>query len=240
MTQKIGMVSVVIPTLNEAGSILETVTTIEKELAYPKEIIVVDGNSTDGTREKIKDTNCRLIIEPRRGYGIALRTGMKQAKGDVVVMVDGDGTYEVRHINLLLETMIKNNAEMCLATRMYDPNKAMGLMNFVANKIMTFCFNMLFMQFLSDTQSGFRAMSRSAIEQVEWHEKDMAFATEMLVKFAKKGFKMVEVPSVYRSRKYGKTKLRKIKSGVEIFTTMFRGFMERKYLWKRLRNWPTI
>jgi glycosyltransferase involved in cell wall biosynthesis len=240
MTQKIGMVSVVIPTLNEAGSILETVTTIEKELAYPKEIIVVDGNSTDGTKEIVKDTNCRLIIEPRRGYGIALRTGMKQAKGDVVVMVDGDGTYEVRHINLLLDAMIRSDAEMCLATRMFDPNKAMGLMNFVANKIMTFFFNMLFMQFLSDTQSGFRAISHSAIEKVELNVDDMAFATEILVQFAKKGFKMVEVPSVYRSRKYGKTKLRKIKSGVEIFTTMFRGFMERKYLWKRLRNWPEI
>jgi glycosyltransferase involved in cell wall biosynthesis len=240
MTQKIGMVSVVIPTLNEAGSILETVTTIEKELAYPKEIIVVDGNSTDGTKEIVKDTNCRLIIEPRRGYGIALRTGMKQAKGDVVVMVDGDGTYEVRHINLLLDAMIRSDAEMCLATRMYDPNKAMGLMNFVANKIMTFFFDMLFMQFLSDTQSGFRAISHSAIEKVELNVDDMAFATEILVQFAKKGFKMVEVPSVYRSRKYGKTKLRKIKSGVEIFTTMFRGFMERKYLWKRLRNWPEI
>jgi hypothetical protein len=54
----------------------------------------------------------------------------------------------------------------------------------------------------------------------------MAFATEMLVEFAKKGFKMVEVPSVYKSRKYGKTKLRKVKSGVEIFTTMVRGLIK--------------
>ena len=59
MTSKIEMVSVVIPTLNEAGNILDAVTTIDKELTYPKEIIVVDGNSTDGTREIIKDTNCR-------------------------------------------------------------------------------------------------------------------------------------------------------------------------------------
>jgi len=218
------MVSVVIPTLNEAGNILEAITTIQKELAYPKEIIVVDGNSTDGTIKIVKDTNiCQLIIEPRRGYGIALRTGMKQAKGDIVVMVDGDGTYEVKHINRLLDTMVKNDAELCLATRMYDPNKAMGLMNFIGNKIITFCFDFLFSQFLSDTQSGFRAISHSAIEKVDLDQDDMAFATEMLVEFAKKRFKMVEVPSTYKSRKYGKTKMRKIKSGIEIFSTMVRG-----------------
>ena len=224
MTSKVEMVSVVIPTLNEAGNILEAITTIQKELAYPKEIIVVDGNSTDGTIKIVKDTNlCRLIIEPRRGYGIALRTGIKQAKGDIVVMVDGDGTYEVKHINRLLDTMVKNDAEMCLATRMYDPNKAMGLMNFIGNKIITFCFDFLFSQFLSDTQSGFRAISHSAIKKVDLDQDDMAFATEMLVEFAKKRFKIVEVVSTYKSRKYGKTKMRKIKSGIEIFATMVRG-----------------
>jgi glycosyltransferase involved in cell wall biosynthesis len=227
MTSKVDMVSVVIPTLNEAGNILEALITIEKDLAYPKEIIVVDGDSTDGTKEIVKDTSfCRLIIEPRRGYGIALKTGMKKAKGNIIVMVDGDGTYEVKHINMLLEKMVKSDAELCLATRMYDPNKAMGLMNFVGNKLITFCYDMLYGQFLSDTQSGFRAISRSAIEKVKLDEDDMAFATEMLVEFAKKGFKMVEVPSVYKSRKYGKTKLRKVKSGVEIFTTMVRGLIK--------------
>ena len=220
------MVSVIIPTLNEAGNILEALTTIQKELAYPNEIIVVDGNSTDGTIQKVKDTKCRLIIEPRRGYGLALRTGMKRAKGDVIVMVDGDGTYEVKHINRILRKMLKNDAEMCLATRMYDPNKAMGLMNFVANKVMTFCFNILYKQNLSDSQSGFRAISHAAIEKVELNQDDMAFATEILVEFAKKGFKMIEIPTVYKPRKYGRTKLRKLKSGIEIFTTLVRGLTE--------------
>src|SRR5512139_660352 len=110
------MVSVVIPTLNEAGNILEAITTLEKELTWPKEIIVVDGNSTDGTIRIVKDTNlCKLIIEPRRGYGIALRTGFKHAKGDILVMVDGDGTYEFKHLNLLLERMTESDAELALA-----------------------------------------------------------------------------------------------------------------------------
>src|SRR3990172_7173480 len=150
MTTKVEMVSVVIPTLNEAGNILEAVNTIQQELAYPKEIIVVDGNSTDGTIQLVK------------------------------------------HINRLLDEMIKNDAEMCLATRMYDPKKAMGLTNFIGNKVITWCFDFFYKQFLSDSQSGFRAISHASLEKVELKEDDMAFATEMLVEFAKKGFKMVE------------------------------------------------
>ena len=223
MTSKVEMVSVVIPTLNEAGNIREALETLDRELAYPKEIIVVDGNSTDGTIEIVKDTNCKLIIEPRRGYGVALRTGMKAAKGDVVIMVDGDGTYEVKHVNRLLQRLVETDAEMCLATRMYDPDKAMGLMNFVGNKIITFCFNMLYKQNLSDTQSGFRAISHSALEKLDFKETDMAFATEMLAKFAKKGFRMVEVPSSYKIRKYGKTKLKPFSTGIEIFATILKG-----------------
>ncbi len=237
MTSNVEMVSVVIPTLNEAGTIGDILTRIHKEVAYPKEIIVVDGDSTDGTKEIVKDTNfCRLIIEPRRGYGIALRTGINRAKGNIVVMVDGDGTYEVGHINMLLNRMIECDADLCMATRMYDPNKAMGLMNFVGNKVITFCFDLLYGEFLSDTQSGFRAIAHEAIDKVKFHEDDMSFATEMLVKFAKEDLKMVEVPSTYKSRKYGRTKLRKFKSGIEIFTTMFKGILHKEFVWKRLKT----
>jgi glycosyltransferase involved in cell wall biosynthesis len=238
MTSKVELVSIVIPTLNEAGNILEAVTTIEKELAYPKEIIVVDSNSTDGTTEIVKDTNfCKLIIEPKLGYGVALKTGMKNAKGNIIVMVDGDGTYEVRHINRLLSRMIEKDADMVLATRMYDPNKAMGLMNFIGNKVITFFYDFFFSQFLSDTQSGFRAISHDAIDRVELKEGDMAFATEMLVKFAKEGFNMVEVPTTYKARKYGKTKLKKFKSGIEIFSTIFRGLLDADTIRTCQKHW---
>jgi glycosyltransferase involved in cell wall biosynthesis len=238
MTSKVELVSIVIPTLNEAGNILEAVTTIEKELAYPKEIIVVDSNSTDGTTEIVKDTSfCKLIIEPNLGYGVALKTGMKNAKGNIIVMVDGDGTYEVRHINRLLSRMIEKDADMVLATRMYDPNKAMGLMNFIGNKVITFFYDFFFSQFLSDTQSGFRAISHDAIDRVELKEGDMAFATEMLVQFAKEGFNMVEVPTTYKARKYGKTKLKKFKSGIEIFSTIFRGLLDADTIRTCQKHW---
>ncbi len=185
MTSKVELISVVLPTLNEAGTILEAINTIDKDLSYPKEIIVVDGNSTDGTIEIVKDTNlCKLIIEPRRGYGVALRTGMKNAKGNIIVMVDADGTYEFKHINRLVSRMLEKDADMVLATRMYDPKKAMGFLNFLGNKVITFSFDFFYSQFLSDSQSGFRAISHEAIDNVKLKEADMAFATEMLIQFA--------------------------------------------------------
>jgi len=229
MTSKVEMVSVVIPTLNEAGTIKAAIDTIDKYVMYPKEIIIVDSNSTDGTIEIVKDTNrCRLIIEPRRGYGIALRTGIKNAKGNIIIMVDADGTYEFKHIDLLINRMLEKDADMVLATRMYDPNKAMGFLNFLGNKVITLTYDFFYSQFLSDSQSGFRAISHEAIDKVKLKETDMAFATEMLIQFAREGYNMVEIPTTYKPRIYGKTKLKPFKSGIEIFTTIFKGFLDAK------------
>ena len=229
MTSKVEMVSVVIPTLNEAGTIKAAIDTIDKYVMYPKEIIIVDSNSTDGTIEIVKDTNlCRLIIEPRRGYGIALRTGIKNAKGNIIIMVDADGTYEFKHIDLLINRMLEKDADMVLATRMYDPNKAMGFLNFLGNKVITSTYDFFYSQFLSDSQSGFRAISHEAIDNVKLKETDMAFATEMLIQFAREGYNMVEIPTTYKPRVYGKTKLKPFKSGIEIFTTIFKGFLDAK------------
>ncbi len=229
MTSKVEMVSVVIPTLNEAGTIKAAIDTIDKYVMYPKEIIIVDSNSTDGTIEIVKDTNrCRLIIEPRRGYGIALRTGIKNAKGNIIIMVDADGTYEFKHIDLLINRMLEKDADMVLATRMYDPNKAMGFLNFLGNKVITSTYDFFYSQFLSDSQSGFRAISHEAIDNVKLKETDMAFATEMLIQFAREGYNMVEIPTTYKPRTYGKTKLKPFKSGIEIFTTIFKGFLDAK------------
>jgi len=229
MTSKVEMVSVVIPTLNEAGTIIEAIDTIDRYVSYPKEIIIVDGNSTDGTLEKVKDCErCRLIVEPRRGYGIALRTGMKAAKGNILIMVDADGTYEFKHIDRLVNRLIEKDADMVLATRMYDPHKAMGLLNFLGNKVITFTYDFFYSQFLSDSQSGFRAIDRRKYDSVKFKETDMPFATEMLIRFAREGYNMVEIPTTYKARTYGKTKLRPFESGIRIFTTIFKGFLDAK------------
>ncbi|MCS7124298.1 MAG: glycosyltransferase family 2 protein [Candidatus Bathyarchaeota archaeon] len=225
---KVNMVSFVIPTLNEAGTIAHIIETIRREVKYPHEIIVVDGNSTDETQDVVRKLNCcRLIIEPKRGYGVALNTGIKHARGDVVVIVDGDGTYEIRDVNLLVDSLLKENAELCLGARMnglYE--KSMDITNYIGNKLITFVFNLLYKQKLVDSQSGFRAIKRSALEEVKLSEEDMAFATEMLIKFAKRGFKIIEVSTTYKPRIYGKSKLKRVRAGLEIFKVLIRGIKD--------------
>ena len=104
--------------------------------------------------------------------------------------------------------------------------KSMDVTNYVGNRIITFVFNLLYRQKLTDSQSGFRAIKRSALEKIKLSEKDMAFATEMLVKFARKGFKIIEVSTTYKPRIYGKSKLRRIKAGLEIFKVLVRGIRD--------------
>lgn len=225
---KINMVSIVIPTLNEAGTIGHTIETIRREVKYPHEIIVVDGNSVDETQEIVRRFNpCQLIVEPRRGYGVAIKTGIRHAKGDVIVIVDGDGTYELKDVNLLVDSLLKENAELCLGARMnglYE--KSMDITNYIGNKLITFAFNILYKQKLVDSQSGFRAIKRSALEKIDFSEGDMAFATEMLVKFARKGFRIIEVSTTYKPRIYGRSKLKRIKAGLEIFKVLIRGIKD--------------
>lgn len=221
---EIRMVSIVIPTLNEAGTIGETIRAIRESIEYPYEIIVVDGGSSDGTQEIVKRNNCKLIVEPKRGYGRALKCGIKHAKGDIIVMVDGDGTYEVRDINRLISALINEKAALCLGARrgcLLD--HAMDFTNYFGNKLITFLFNLLYRRRLMDTQSGFRAIRHSALDKIEFKEEDMAFATEMLVHFAKRGFRIVEVPTIYKPRKYGKSKLKRVKAGIEILNVLLKG-----------------
>lgn len=103
--------------------------------------------------------------------------------------------------------------------------KSMDLMDYLGNKVVTFLFNILYNQRLKDIQSGFRATWRSTIEKYEFNAGDMAFATERLIKVAQNGHKVVKVPTRYKPRAYGETKLKKLDSGLEIFSVLLKGIV---------------
>jgi hypothetical protein len=105
------------------------------------------------------------------------------------------------------------------------------------NKVITFWFDFFYAKILSDSQSGFRAISHQAIKSVELKETDMAFATEMLMQFAREGYTMFEIPTTYKHRSYGKTKLKPFKSGIQIFSTIFKGILDAQTIRQCQKNW---
>jgi len=217
------LVSVVIPALNEAGTIERVIEQLKRISPYPTEIIVVDGGSYDGTQERALNGGAKIIFDRRPGYGRAIRTGLEHATGEAVVVIDADGTYRVEDLPRLLSLLIEGKADIALASRLGGtilPGAMEGL-NYVGNRMFAFIYDLLFRMRLKDTQTGFRALSRRALEVISLTEDGMPISTEILVQAAKRSLRIVEIPSLYRPRTgESKTKLRPFRDGLKILRTM--------------------
>lgn len=111
-------ISVVIPALNEAKTFRKVIRDLKNSSSYNTQIIVVDGHSNDGTEKIVKEENADFVSEPRTGYGRAIKTGIHHAKGNIVVIIDADDTYEARHIDKLVQPLLENQADVYLASRL--------------------------------------------------------------------------------------------------------------------------
>jgi len=220
------IVSVVIPASKEGKTIRKVIKEIKGSATYKTQIIIVDGFSNDGTEEIAKEENVEFVMEPRLGYGRAIRTGLDHVKGDIIVIIDADGTYEACDINRLFIPLLKEEADVCLASRIGGTllPGAMPSVNFVGNRIFTWLYNIIHRQHLSDTQTGFRAITKKASERLELRVDGMGISTAMLTQAAKKGLRIAEFPTTYKPRNdHSKSKLNRFKAGCEIFSILLSG-----------------
>jgi glycosyltransferase involved in cell wall biosynthesis len=219
-------ISVIIPAFREGKTIREVIKEIKESTPYQTQIIVVDGCSNDGTEEITKEENVEMIAEPRRGYGRAIRTGLDHGNGDIIVIIDADNTYEARDINRLISPLLKDEVDVCLASRIGGtifPGAMQGT-NYVGNRVFTLLFNQLYRQKVSDTQTGFRAMTKKALKSLDLREDGMGISTAILTQAAKKGLKIAEVPTTYKPRNnHSKSKLNRLKAGYDIFRILLFG-----------------
>ena len=107
-------ISVVIPTLNEACGIAETIGLVPK---ITDEIVVVDGNSNDGTREIAAKAGAKVVLEERRGYGRAFKTGFEHATGSIIATADGDGTYPIEMLEEVTKHLLDNELDFISCAR---------------------------------------------------------------------------------------------------------------------------
>jgi glycosyltransferase involved in cell wall biosynthesis len=198
-------ISVVIPCRNEAGTVGSCVRDALAALeggGYEGEVVVCDNGSTDDSVEVATEAGARVVNQPIRGYGAACLGGMEAAQGDILVLVDGDGTYDLSLLHRFVEP-IRSGYDMVLGTRRNGEMapRSMGKRHkHFLEPVQTALSRRFFNFRISDLRCGFRSIRREALKKLELGATGMEFASEMLVEAAKAGLEPVEVPVNFRPR----------------------------------------
>ncbi|MCE9531610.1 MAG: glycosyltransferase family 2 protein [Planctomycetes bacterium] len=204
------LLSVVIPVYNELNWIQEIVRRVQ-EVPIPKELILIDDYSTDGTRsilmEMEKVPNIRVIYHPHnQGKGAALRTGFQHAKGDVVIVQDADLEYDPAEYPRLLQPIIENRADVVFGSRFIgDNHRVLYFWHYVANKGLTLLSNFFTNLNLTDMETCYKVFKREVLQGITLKSDRFGFEPEITAKIAKKkkpAWRIYEVPISYSGRTY--------------------------------------
>ncbi|MCX7966261.1 MAG: glycosyltransferase family 2 protein [Syntrophorhabdaceae bacterium] len=224
--------SIIVPVFNEKNTIEEVIKRVSS-VAYEKEIIIVDDGSTDGTKtclEEIKKRasqdghgNLKIIFhEKNMGKGAAIRTGLKYATGDIIIIQDADLEYDPKDYPVLLEPILEDKADVVYGSRFLGgPHRVLYFWHYVGNKIITLLSNMFTDLNLTDMETGYKVFRRDAIKDIEIKSNRFGFEPEITAKVAKKGLRVYEVPISYYGRSYEDGKKITWKDGVKaVFTIL--------------------
>jgi glycosyltransferase involved in cell wall biosynthesis len=198
-------ISVIMPSLNEEvtiGSCIREVQEFFNRNQISGEIIVVDS-STDATADIARSMNATVVHPVKLGYGSAYMEGFRHAKGDIIVMMDSDGTYNPFELPKLIEPLQKH-ADLVVGSRFkgtIHPGAMAPLHRYIGNPLLTWVLNFVYHTDYSDAHSGFRAIRREALEKLNLKTGGMEFASEMLAMASIKGLTIDEVPIEYFPRK---------------------------------------
>jgi glycosyltransferase involved in cell wall biosynthesis len=208
-------VSVVIPCLNEAETIAECVTRARAALdegGFDGEVIVVDNGSTDGSGELARAAGAHVVEEPRRGYGSAYLAGLALARGEYIVMVDADLTYDFAEIPRFVQELEKG-AQVVIGNRMADIRPgAMPLLSRLGNPLLSGFLNVLHRTNVHDAHCGMRAVRRDVVPVLNLRTVGMEFASEMVIRATREHLDVREVPIALHPR-VGTSKLSPFRDG---------------------------
>jgi len=212
-------ISVVIPCYNEEDGVREVIGRMPSQV---DEVVVVDNNCTDGTARVAAALGARVVTERTPGYGAAYQTGLRAAGGDVIVTLDGDGTYPPEEIPRLVDALVDRDWEFLSASRfpLSDP-AAMPFSNRVGNWALTVATAVLFLTPLRDSQSGMWVIRRSCLARLNPRSNGMAFSEEIKLEALQRGCRFGEWHIPYGAR-IGEVKLQKWRDGWENLSFLVR------------------
>jgi glycosyltransferase involved in cell wall biosynthesis len=221
-------VNVIIPTLNEAKNIGNIIRRLKRVGCHS--ILVVDGHSTDGTVERAMRLGAETIIQNGHGKGGALREAFQNSclDGDVIVMMDADGSMAPEEIPTFVEA-IEKGAHVVKGSRFLPSGGSEDLtaVRRIGNIILTGVLNFLFFTRYTDLCYGFMAFRKATLDLLSPHlgSEEFEIETEICIKSSTLGFNVVEVPSVERERVHGISNLHTIKDGFKIMSLVLREAM---------------
>ena len=206
--------SIIIPCYNENQTIDKIISKISKSISTYNylnyELIIVDDNSTNGTKDKLKkyesDKNINVFFHNENlGKGAAIQSAIKHVSGELVLIQDADLEYDPFDYDKLLLPFFETDADVVYGSRFLGGGKYTRIhffWHYLANKILTFICNLFINLNLTDMETGYKVFKSSAIKSISLVEKSFSFEPEVTIKLAKKKFKFYEVPITYNGRSY--------------------------------------
>jgi glycosyltransferase involved in cell wall biosynthesis len=219
--------SVIIPCYNEKSTVEEIVRRV-RAVGLAHEILLVDDGSTDGTRDVLSrmetGSDLKIILHARNlGKGAAVRTGFKNATGDVFLIQDADLEYDPREYPILLKPIEEGIAKVVYGSRFLGgPHKAMFFWNMVANRTLTLVTNVLYNSILSDMETCYKVFRAEVIRDIPLRSRRFDFEPEVTAKVLKRGHRIYEVPISYNGREWEEGKKITWRDGVIAMWTLIR------------------
>lgn len=208
-------VCVVVPTKNEQASIERVITEIGDALdpqRFSQPVVIVADDSTDDTRKLARAAGAKVLIGGGRGLGSAMYNGLKAAlayKPDYIVSLDGDGQADAKEINDFLKPLIDDEADMVIGSRFLKPGLVEYRYKFI-NRFGTIVLSRILRSFtnlqITDSHGGVRAMRPEVVAELEMLGTH-TYVQETIIDAAEKGFRITEIPSVWRKRSQGKSRV---------------------------------
>ena len=197
-------ISVVLPCYNEEDGVCVVMGDMPD---FVDEVVVVDNNSRDRTSEVATGLGARVILEPKQGYGAAYKAGLKAATGDIIVCMDGDGTYPRTFIPVLLDVMFEMELDFITCDRTGHKLTKSSPLRLFGNWLLGVAMNLLFWIRIRDSQSGMWVFKRSILPLLNLTSDGMAFSEELKIEaFTHPDIRAEELPIYYRDRA-GESKL---------------------------------
>jgi glycosyltransferase involved in cell wall biosynthesis len=224
------VISIIMPVFNEAKTVMDSITRVRlaRVPRMKKQLVIVDDGSTDGTTAVLKkltkkDRTLRVIfLAKNRGKGAAIREGIKYISGDYTVIQDADLEYDPQDYNILLEPMLRGNADVVYGSRFQGTHRSFLFWNFVANKMLTFVTNVLYNTLLTDMETCYKLFKTPLLKKLNLRSSRFEIEPELTAKVLKNRYKIYEVPIHFYGRSYDEGKKIKAIDGFIAMWTLFK------------------